>query len=414
MAAVEVGAERERLRAATEMLLESLDDGELPLRIVEAGCALAGAGRAALGIAPAVGGDVQLVHLGLRADLEERLTRLTAGDRVLEQVVDAPPGAPQPRTAMLEADSSVDGPWQRTLLSAPIRAGSGLYGQLYIVSNEESGGLTEGTLATFAAAAGLAVSHAQLRHRATVRERWGVASRRFLGGLLREQDDDETAAWQQLVSIVADAAAAYGVAITVVDRDDPTTVVIPASVGGMESWSGRRIPRTNSITHAVVASGRPLIIADAATDPRTVGVASRAPEVGPVAAAPVIDGAGGTLEAALIVARTHNQEPFDPVEGELVAGFAVEAGAALALVRARRDRARLRRFEERERLASELNQRTLRRLIGVELALSGLLAESPTGDHRRRLSRQFDEVSNLVKDMRRVVFEAANHLDPLE
>jgi GAF domain-containing protein len=247
-----------------------------------------------------------------------------------------------------------------------------------------------------------------------VREQWDEASRRFLGGLLREQDDDETAAWQQLVSIVADAAAAYGVAITVVDRDDPTTVVIPASVGGMESWSGRRIPRTNSITHAVVASGRPLIIADAATDPRTVGVASRAPEVGPVAAAPVIDGAGGTLEAALIVARTHNQEPFDPVEGELVAGFAVEAGAALALVRARRDRARLRRFEERERLASELNQRTLRRLIGVELALSGLLAESPTGDHRRRLSRQFDEVSNLVKDMRRVVFEAANHLDPLE
>ena len=27
---------------------------------------------------------------------------------------------------------------------------------------------------------------------------------------------------------------------------------------------------------------------------------------------------------------------------------------------------------------------------------------------------KFDEVSSLVKDMRRVVFEAANHLDPTE
>ena len=64
------------------------------------------------------------------------------------------------------------------------------------------------------------------------------------GGLLREHDDDENAAWHQLVSIVAETSSAHGVAITVVDREDPTTVVIPASVGGMESWSGRRIRPT--------------------------------------------------------------------------------------------------------------------------------------------------------------------------
>ncbi|MDD7939851.1 hypothetical protein PHK61_15625 [Actinomycetospora lutea] len=56
-----------------------------------------------------------------------------------------------------------------------------------------------------------------------------------------------------------------------VDPDDPTTVEIPASVGAMEPWSGRRIPRKNSITHEVVASGRPLVIADAVTDPRAAG-----------------------------------------------------------------------------------------------------------------------------------------------
>jgi hypothetical protein len=54
----------------------------------------------------------------------------------------------------------------------------------------------------------------------------------------------------------------------------------------------------------------------------------------------------------------------------------------------------------------------VRRLIRVEIALSGLLATSPSGDHHQRLSRQFDEVSDLVKDMRRTVFEAVNHLDP--
>src|SRR4051794_16096923 len=129
MAAAEISAERERLRAANEMLLGAVDTAELPLRIVEAGGALAGAGGAALGIAPAVGRDVQLAHLGLGAALVERLTRLTAGDSALEQVVDAPPGVPQPRTATLEAEPSADESWQRTLLSAPIRAGSGLYGQ---------------------------------------------------------------------------------------------------------------------------------------------------------------------------------------------------------------------------------------------------------------------------------------------
>ena len=163
-----------------------------------------------------------------------------------------------------------------------------------------------------------------------------------------------------------------------------------------------------------MASGRPLVIPDAAADPRTAGVAERAPEVGPIAAAPVVDGAAGTLEAALIVARTREQAPFDDAESDIVCVFAAEAGAALALVRARRNHARLRRFQEREQLATEPNERTLQRLIGVEIALSGLLATSPTGDHRRRLDRQFDEVSDLVKDMRRTVFEAINHLDPLD
>jgi hypothetical protein len=44
--------------------------------------------------------------------------------------------------------------------------------------------------------------------------------------------------------------------------------------------------------------------------------------------------------------------------------------------------------------------------------LSSLLATSPNGDHHRRRGRQFDEVSDLVKEMRRTVFEAANHPDP--
>lgn len=98
--------------------------------------------------------DVQLVHLGLRDEIVERLTRLTVGDSALEQIMDTPAGVPLPRTALLETEDSADERWRRTLLSAPIRGGSGLYGQLYILRDAEPGGLPEATLATFAAAAG--------------------------------------------------------------------------------------------------------------------------------------------------------------------------------------------------------------------------------------------------------------------
>ncbi len=415
MEAAGVDAGLARLRAATEVLWGGRDGGaDLPARILEAAAVLVGgAGRVALGLAPSDGLGVRVVHHGLSEDLVERLRGLTVGDLVLDDFTDTTAVVPQPRAADLELDLPLGQPSPEMVLSVPVRTGSDVYAQLYVVRDvRASDTVGEDALGVFVTMAGAAASQAQSELRARQRRRWEAAALRLLAGLLRRPDDDEAAGWHQLVSIVAETADAHGLAISVVDPDDPTTVEIPASVGGMEPWSGRPIPRKDSITHAVVASGRPLVIADAATDPRTAGVAERAPEVGPVAAAPVIDGAGGTLEAALIVARTHEQAPFDDAETEMVSVFAAEAGAALALVRARDNRARLRRFDEREELATELNERTLQRLIGVEVALSGLLATSPTGDHHRRLTRQFEEVSDLVKDMRRTVFEAVNHLDP--
>jgi len=411
-----IGTRLERLRAATEVLWGDADDGDDSGRVLDAASVLVGdADAVALGMAPSGGAGVRVVHHGMGDDLVERLRRLTMGDLVLDEVTAGPAHVPQPRAASMDPDRAPAAAQPMRVVSAPIRAGSAIYAQLYVVEN---GGLSddvdEDLLAVFATIAGQAVLGVRSRRHVDQRRRWEAAALRLLAWLLRQPDDDEGAAWHQLVSIVAETADAHGVAITVVDPENPASVQIPASVGGMESWSGRRIPRKNSITDVVVASGRPLVIADAAADPRTAGVAERAPEVGPIAAAPVVDGAAGTLEAALIVARTREQAPFDDVESDMVCVFAAEAGAALALVRARHNHARLRRFQEREELATELNERTLQRLIGVEIALSGLLATSPTGDHRRRLHRQFDEVSDLVKDMRRTVFEAINHLDPLD
>ena len=412
-----VGTGLQRLRAATEALWGDDDhEDDLPERVLEAVSVLVGdAGAVALGMAPSGGEGVRVVHRGLSDDLLERLRSLTIGDLVLDEVADGRTHVPLPRAASMNTDR-VPAPRQPSrVVSAPIRVASGIYGQLYVVEDGgPSGEVDAELLAVFATIAGQAVSGVRSQRHIGQQRRWEAAALRLLAWLLRQAEDDEAGAWHQLVSIVAETADAHGVAITVVDPEDPATVQIPASVGGMEAWSGRRIPRKNSITQVVVASGRPLVIPDAAADPRTAGVAERAPEVGPIAAAPVVDGAAGTLEAALIVARTREQAPFDDAESDMVCVFAAEAGAALALVRARRNHARLRRFQEREQLATELNERTLQRLIGVEIALSGLLATSPTGDHRRRLHRQFDEVSDLVKDMRRTVFEAINHLDPLD
>ena len=413
MEAAGVDADLARLRAATEALWVGDGGADLAARILEAATVLVGgAGRVALGLAPSDGLGVRVVHRGLSEERVERLRGLTAGDVVLDDITDTSAVVPRPRAAHLDVGLPSGRLAGDRVLSAPIRTGSDIYAQLYVVGDVRDSQLGHDLLGVFVTMAGAAVTRARSERLAGQRQRWEGAALSLLSGLLRRPDDDEAAGWHQLVSIVAETADAHGVAITVVDPDDPTTVDIPASVGGMEPWSGRRIPRENSITHAVVASGRPLVITDAATDPRTAGVADRAPEVGPVAAARVLDGAEGTLEAALIVARTRDRTPFDDAEAEMVGVFAAEAGAALALVRARRQRARLARFEERERLATELNERTLQRLIGVEIALSGLLATSPTADHHRRLTRQFEEVSDLVKDMRRTVFEAVNHLDP--
>jgi hypothetical protein len=292
-------SELARLRAAVELLWsdeaqpnrEDTDD-ELPWRIVDAATVLVGgASHVALGLARSSAPGARVVHRGMSEDLVERLRGLTAGDSVLDDLTEASSIVPEPRAANLDVDRASRRSSPEMVLGAPIRTDSGIYAHLYVVNDRGASDAVGGDLmAVFAAMAGAAVAQAQSDLRARQQRRWEAAALRLLAGLLRQADDDEAAGWHQLVSIVAEAADAHGVAITIVDPDNPTTVTIPASVGGMEPWSGRRIPRENSITHTVVTSGRPLIIADAALDARTAGVADRAPEVGPIAAAPVLDG----------------------------------------------------------------------------------------------------------------------------
>ncbi|MFV0130040.1 GAF domain-containing protein [Streptomyces sp. HMX112] len=383
-----------RLPALLEAVLNVGTDLDLRTtlqRIVESAAELTGARCGALGVVdPERGGLAELYTTGLGEEDRRRVGRLPDGRIGL-------PGGPAP-----EPGSSI---------GVPVRVGTEEYGDLYL-TGRRGGPFTEEDLAmlrVLAAQAGIAIGNARLYETARQRERWIEGAAAVTSALLTGGGTaDALTTVAERARLLAGAAAGVvlqptgegGMAIVAAStHDDPGDLV------------GTTIEPGSPVL-AELLGGRPVFVADSATDPRmTTRVRTR---FGPSMMLPLQS--GGKLIGTLALPRRRGDPPYSAVERLLGSQFASQAALALVLADARRDRERLAVYEDRDRIARDLHDLVVQRLFATGMMLESTrrrAAAAGPGDapgdgapvsEEELLGRAVDELDSTVQEVRTAIF----------
>lgn len=408
--ASEVKLTQGRLRGlldATHHITAGLELDDLVQRIVESARTLVGARYAALGVVRE-SRLIRFVHVGMDEPTVARIGELPQGKGVLGSLIDDPKALRLQDLATHPASVGFPEhhPPMHSFLGVPLLAGGTVYGNLYVTETTHEGGFTpddEQLLTALAGAAGIAVENALLLDSARRRERWQAASARLARSLLSGDlaPDEEI---QHLLDTAVDVARADGAAITEVTDTTPGTAHVTAAAGGVADWAGRSAGTAGSITQAALDTDGPVLVADAAVDPRTTTVVDRAPEVRSVLAVRLATSPGGPgTQSVLTLTRPAGEEVFGVLEAEMLLGFAAHATTAIELARGRRDREAVRDLEERERLVLALSEQVLQRVqrVGLALTSSASGADPPL---REQLLSHVTELDDVVRAVRNTVF----------
>src|SRR5690606_23924478 len=92
-------------------------------------------------------------------------------------------------------------------------------------------------------------------------------------------------------------------------------------------------------------------------------------------------------------------------EIELIEMFANQAAVVLHRVQAQEERSWRRVLEDRDRIAGDLHDRVLRRILSVVLRLESAAALSTESEVRARVEKSIAELDDTTQQMRSLIFE---------
>ncbi|WP_033285479.1 GAF domain-containing sensor histidine kinase [Streptomyces sp. NRRL F-525] len=290
-------------------------------------------------------------------------------------------------------------PRMRAFLGVPIRVSGEVFGNLYL--GEKRGGdpfndYDVSMVRVLATEAGIAIGNARLYEAAKQRERWIDGSVAVTTALLSGGDAEEA------LQVVAERARRLSGSAAGI-------VLLPAVEGGMEivavsseqpSDQLGRVVAPDSEIIAQLLDGRPVFVADAATDPRMLSALARA--YGPIMALPLQS--GGRVLGALVTPRAQGERPFTEAERTLAIQFASQAALALMMAEAQRDRERLAVFEDRDRIARDLHDLVIQRLFATGMMLESAQRGSLVPEVRHGVANAVDELDVTIQEIRTAIF----------
>ena len=408
--------ELDAARDQTERLLRSIIDigSDLDLNstlhhIVTTAMELTGARYGALAVYGPDGIWTQFVHAGMAPDTVQRIGHLPVGRGVL--------GLPLDHASMLRLDDLTTHPaavgfpehhpQMHAFLAVPITIRGTVVASLYVTDDRPSQTFArsdEVAARTLAAAAGVAIDHAQTFERAHVSAEWADASREIITALLSGVDPPLRPL--QLIAEQVRKLTDAEQAIVLVSSDpnlpaaEVDTLVVSAAVGlHADNVLGQRVPVEGSTTGGVFRSGAP-VITEAFRYPiqAFTDVGERPAIVMPLRA-------DGTVLGVIAVARNEGQQPFDVSYLELVSDFAGHAAIALTVASAREHARELAILADRERIAHDLHDQVIQRLFAVGMDLQGTIARANSREITDRLNRTVDDLQATIEDIRTAIFK---------
>jgi GAF domain-containing protein len=386
------------LLSASQLVTGELDLEALLRKIVEAAVTLVDAQYGALGVIDSQGQLERFIHVGMPAELVDRIGHLPEGGGVLGAVI----GSSSPvRLDDLTADPRAVGfpehhPPMRTFLGVPITIGGQAYGNLYLA--ERANGVftedDEDLVTALAATAATALHNARLYEQARRAQRISAALSNTTACLLESAQSDTYGV------LLENAAALAGAELAYIIRPDPdrATLRIAAARGdGAARLLGRSFPWVESVLTRALRGERGMSAAER-EGPLPLGVEGLS---GSTIAVPLI--VSGTAVGALCVARAIGSPPFVPSDLAMVSEFVLEAGIAVALAQERAGRQRLEVTEDRARTARDLHDHVIQRLFGTGLGLQALASAHPS--YAAVLEEHISAIDIAITDIRTAIFD---------
>lgn len=399
---------RDRVHALLEAVVAVGANLELEVvlrQIVEAAVKLVDARYGALGVVGEGGQLTEFVPMGLDEQQIAGIHHWPEGKGLLGELITHPrPLRLADRSAHPASASFPAGhPQMRSFLGAPVHIRGAAYGNLYL-TEKNGGGLfddeDEALLVALAAAAGVAIENARLYEDARRQERWLRASDGVTQSLLSGADPADVL--EMIIQLSLELSGADLVVLALPTGDRKQLVIEHARGDGAAEALGLVLHVEDSVSGMVLASGRPVIVADFRADERVAATAREHIRLGPAVFVPL--GAPGNVRGVLTAGRRPGAMPLAAPAVEMVTTFAAQAAIGLELAQHRKDAERIAVYEDRDRIARDLHDLVIQRLYATGLSLQSTTAQITEPKAAGRVSQAVDDLDETIKDIRSAIF----------
>jgi signal transduction histidine kinase len=399
---------RDRTHALIEAMVavgSQLELGMVLRQIVEAAARLVSARYGALGVIGEGGGLTEFVTVGLDEAQIARIHHWPEGRGLLGELITNPRPL---RLPDLSADPRSSGfpeghPPMRSFLGVPVRVRDEVYGNLYLTGKHGGASFDEedeSLVVALAAAAGVAIENARLYAEARRQQQWLRATAEVTSRLL--SGDEPDAVLDLVTQQALEMSGADLVALALPAGQHDQLVIEHACGDGAAQAQGLVLPAQSSASGLVMASGKPLTLADFRTDPRVAQVAREHMALGPAVLVPL--GPAGDVRGVLTAGRNQGALPLPPPAVDMLITFAAQAGIGIELAEHRKDSQRLALFEDRDRIARDLHDLVIQRLFATGMSLQGATALMPDSEAAHRVEQAVDALDETIRDIRSAIF----------
>lgn len=397
--------DHERLRSIINDVLlgaDALSLAESLTELAETACKVIGCEYAVVLVLDEAGDPVYFLPVGVAEGTAARIGCQPTGAGLLGVVVDEGRILRVPDIAVERGYAGLPAhhPPIKELLGVPLRAAGRVTGGLFLSAHLESVPFSvddEQAAQVIATAAGFLLDRSRAAEETERKKRWLTSSTELTRELLAGVHTDPMQVLVERVVHVADA----DLAVVLMPSVDGRSVVATSAAGERAEWMRHRImEREGSVTDAVIASGKPTIVADLSASGRHSVLTN---EVG-VNSALLVPMSGAAAKCGtLALFRYPNRRPFTETEVEMASTFAAQMVLALELADAHADRERAALLAERERIARDLHDNVIQQLFAVGMSLQSI-AGRVKGQPGERLQSAVDDLDGTIMQIRSTIY----------
>jgi len=402
----DVLAAQGRLRGLLRANAAVVEELSLPVvlrHVVEGARELAHARYGALGVIGPDGHLEQFIHVGMDDPVVGRIGDLPKGQGILGLLITHPNPV---RLTDLRTHAAAVGfpdahPPMASFLGVPIRVRGQVFGNLYL-SESTNGEFTaddEQLVTALAGTAGVAIANARLHEQTMEQRRWLDASSELTQAFLAHSAEPPL---ELLVRLAMHAASAeMAMFSTPISKH---TGRVDAAAGTCAGRVGRTFPLDRCVVGRVIRSRTAELVRPSAAE-FGQGIADDVLDgVGAVIGVP-LPGPDATVRGALIVARAGARAHFTEDDRDHLVQFAVHAGAALDLERAREDHETLLQIEDHDRIAADLHDHVIQELFATGMGLQSMLSQLTQPAQRARVLRYVDTLDDTIRTIRNTIYQ---------